>query len=290
MRISITGANGFLGKQIAIRLEKEGHHIIAYVRDPSKLPYHILDARYFDLNQPNGIALHDTDILIHNAAYLPKSYEDPEEATKCIMNNGIATLQLLQAAEKAGVKKFIYISSGTVYDPNLYMAKEGDCTYPSMRATYYLTSKLVGDIFTDYYQSKMNIVIIRPSSIYGPNMKPVGLLSRLVNKFKNNEIIEDKDIGNYEIDLVYVDDVAWMVAKAATDKSIGGTLNVGGGEEITTFEVANILASILNKPKLDNLPPETNGHAILDITRARRYGYKPRDIVDGLRSYVASLQ
>src|SRR5258708_11134705 len=144
MKISITGATGFLGKQIANKLSKQEHHIIAWIRDVSKFPF--LDARYFDLNQIDDIDLSDTDIIIHNAAYLPKSYEDPSEATKCLMDNGIATLKLLQAAEKAKVKKFIYISSGTIYDPSLWIAKETDRIYPSMRATYYLTSKLVGDI------------------------------------------------------------------------------------------------------------------------------------------------
>jgi nucleoside-diphosphate-sugar epimerase len=287
MIISLTGSTGFLGKYIHTRLVKKGHDIIAFVRDPSKSTLST-NTRKFELDNVDKIDLNTTDVLIHNAAYLPKSFEDPNEAVKCLMNNGIATLKLLQVAEKANVKKFIYISSGTIYDPYNYSANENSPTYPSMRATYYLTSKLVGDIFTDHYKSKMDIVIIRPSSIYGFGMKQSGFLSRVIQNIKN-DIIQDNDTGNYNIDLVNVNNVAWMVSEAATNKSIIGIINVGGGLETTTSEVANIIAKILNKKIPINKLPLTNGHAILDITRAKNFGYNPTNLTDGLKSYIESL-
>lgn len=283
MKISTTGATGFLGRKVIDRLVPE-HDVVAWVRDPSKLPS--FDARHFDLSQPNEIDLTGTDVFVHCAAYLPKSYEDPTEAAKCLMDNGVATLQLLQAAEKAGVKKFVYVSSGTIYDPSLWVAREHDRIYPSMRATYYLTSKVVGDIFVAH--SKMDTVILRPSSIYGPGMVPRGFLPRLVEKLKDGSL-KKEDIGNYEIDLVHVNDVAWMTAKSAITESIKGTFNVGGGAEITTFQVAYVLSTILNKPFHLAPMPEANGHAILDISFARAVGYNPISLENGLRSYIESL-
>jgi len=289
MRISITGATGFLGNATSKRLTAMGHHVISWVRDPSLLPKQ--DARPFDLLNPQAIDLRDTDMLIHCAAHLPASYEDPNEVTKCMMDNGVATLELLNKAESAGIKKFVYISSGTIYDPSLTIAKETDPIYPSMRATYYLTSKVVGDIFADHCRQtfkKTRVITLRPSSIYGPNMKPKGLLPRLVQKI-NDGYLTSKDVGNYPIDLVHVDDAAWMVAQTVVNGAMAGTFNVGGGLTTNTLQVAKILAHLLNKPMPPINPPKSNGHAILDISRAREVGYKPRSLVDGLYSYVESL-
>lgn len=287
MNIAITGASGFLGKYILNKLITDGYNVIPYVRNTSSL----IGAKCFDLNNAYDIELNNIDVLIHNAAYLPKSYEDLSEAKQCLINNGIATLHILERAEKHGVKKVIYISSGTIYDQSIWMASENDRLYPSMRATSYLTSKLVGDIFVDHFRnkSKLDTVIIRPSSIYGIGMKNAGFICRIINKLKKNEIIKDEDVGNYEVDLVNVDNVAWMVAQAATNEKISGSINVGGGEIITTLDVANILATILNKSKLNNKPSKTNGHAILNIDRAISFGYEPINIINGLQSYVRSL-
>lgn len=284
MKISLTGATGFLGKVIYQQLTEQGHSVTTWGRNPTQKT-----ERAFNLEHANSIDLNDTDILIHNAAYLPKSYEDPSEATNCLLYNGIATLELLQAAEKAHLQKFVYISSGTIYDPAIWKATEKDRIYPSMRATYYLTSKMVGDVFTSHFGSKMKTVILRPSSIYGPGMKPRGLVPRLTQKLMNNEMLTQQDVGNYTIDLVHVADVAWMAVQAATHPNIVGAFNVGGGLEVTTPVVAQTLAKILNKSILTDFGESSNGHAILDIRSAQEFGYQPIELEAGLRSYVESL-
>ncbi len=284
MRISLTGATGFVGKVINRQLMEQGHEVISWVRNPSQK-----NERAFDLNHPSAINLEDTDVLIHNAAYLPKSYEDPDEAANCLMSNGVATLELLRIAERENIKKFVYISSGTIYDPAIWRATEEDRIYPSMRAAYYLTSKMVGDIFTSHFGSKMQTVILRPSSIYGPKMKPKGLVPRLTQKLLNNETITQEDVGNYTVDLVHVEDVAWMAVQAATNPKMLGAFNVGGGMEITTPTVAQTLAKILHKPMITDFAESSNGHAILDIRRAQDFGYKPIELEKGLHSYIESL-
>lgn len=284
MKVSLTGATGFLGKVINRQLTEQGYQVISWGRNPTQE-----NERTFNLEQASSINLDDTDILIHNAAYLPKSYEDPNEAANCLLYNGIATLELLQAAEKAHIQKFVYISSGTIYDPAIWIATEKDRMYPSMRAAYYLTSKMVGDIFTSHFGSKMKTAILRPSSIYGPGMKSRGLVPRVTQKLMNNETITQQDVGNYAVDLVHVADVAWMAVQAATNPNIVGAFNVGGGLEITTPVVAQTLAKILNKQILTDFGESSNGHAILDIRCAQDSGYQPIDLETGLRSYVESL-
>lgn len=289
MRISLTGANGFLGTYISNKLIADGHHVIAWVRDPVESVYQ--DARPFDLGKAREINLQDTDILVHCAAYLPSSFaDDPDEIKKCALYNGLATYQLLTEAELARIKTFIYISSGQIYRPKLESAKEEDDIYTDYRAQPYLRSKELGEcnvLFHNKY-SKMRIVIVRPSSIYGEGMKNNGLVPRLIKTISSNDQFDIRKISNYYIDLVHVQDVANMIS-IAVNNNIEGIYNAGGGHPVTTSELVGILCKILNKPHTPETLSIEWGHAPLDINKARRIGYTPRILIDGLTSYIESL-
>lgn len=296
MRISVTGANGFLGTKIVNRLIKEGHYVIAWGRDP--VPWgQYKDYRYLDLEKNHNIDFSDTDIIIHCAAYIPTNYGDFSEAEKCNKINGIGTLKLIRAAIASNVKKFIHISTGQLYswkDPTSEV-REIEAMYPSERATSYLVSKFMGEVYVDSYKNDINAVILRPSYIYGPGMKSGGLLHRLTNALKNNEYMDVNKIGRYYIDLVYVDDVVEMVYLSATNENIIGTYNVGGGDAVNTYELIAELSNVLNKPS-PKIPPIKipldfdRCHPMLDISKAISVGYKPTERMIGLTDYVRSLK
>jgi UDP-glucose 4-epimerase len=288
-RCAVTGASGFLGTAISKQLLKSSHHVTALVRDATKA-VNANEIQHWDLDT-NNANLSNIDVLIHNAAYIPKSHNDPDEAAKCLMSNGVATLELLQTAQKAGVKTFIYISAGNAYDWRNQPATELNAIYPSARASYYLTSKIVGDIFAEHFRSisDMRVVILRPSSLYGEGMKRKSLIPNLIGKLKNNQPLELEKIGNYDVDLVHVDDVAWMVDQAVSNELIRGPINLGGGQPASTIRVAQILASLLGKQISEYVLPKQTSHPTLDITVAKSFGYSPRDLTDGLASCIGEL-
>lgn len=296
MKISITGATGFVGKYIAQQLKQDGHHIIAWMRNAPQSPH--LDCRHFDLNSPNDICLDDTDVLIHCAAYLPKSFSDMSETIACWMQNAYATQQLLQQAEQSSVKTFIYFSSGQIYDwGHALGAKETASIDMAHRAVPYLMSKADGDTFVRYHSltSKMRTVILRPSSVYGPGIKESNLLPRLARKIINGEKFHIKDIGGcYDVDLVHVEDVAQMTKLVVDNNQASGIYNVGGGLAHSTTVIIRTLCRLLDKPLPYEEPTEgfmvECSHSPLDISRARGIGYKPRRVIeDGITSYVESL-
>jgi nucleoside-diphosphate-sugar epimerase len=278
MKVAITGASGFVGSLVETQMKEAGHSTEALKR-----PWQITG---------------QIDALVHCAAYLPSAYNDSAEANKCLMDNSIATLKLLEDAQKAGVKTFVYLSSGQIYkalpEGSHEWATESSSTFPSSRAPYYLASKLVGDIFVDYFRqsSSMRIVTLRPSSVYGPGMKPKGFLPRITTKIRNGEPIKIEDVGHYLLDLVHVEDVAWLVKEAVTNPSANGIYNVGGGMARPTSILVNILAQLMNKEcnfEHPSLILEAS-HAPLDITKAsQELGYKPRQLITGLKSYLESL-
>lgn len=281
---AVTGASGFIGSVIVKVLAGKSADVTALTRhSPSQsCPWRL--ARKFDA-------------VIHAGAYLPRSYADPSEAAKCLTDNSVATLQLLAAAEQAEVDTFVYLSSGQIYQSgsNALPVPEDFPTFPSVRAPYYLASKLVGDVFADHYRQtgKMRVVTLRPSSVYGPGMVPRGLVPRLADKLRNGGRFVAQDLGNYLVDLVHVDDVAWMAAEAATNPQVHGIYNVGGGDARSTIAIAQLLAAILNKTydftDLCNEVRPDMSHQPLDIARAKAIGYRPVSLVAGLESYLQSL-
>lgn len=287
MKIGLTGASGFLGQYLGKQLLAENHDLKTWERNPecSIFP----NAHAFDLSSPDEIDLSGIEVFVHSAAYIPKSFSDPSEAPKCWMQNAFGTQQLLQVAESAGVKTFIYLSSGQIYDWQSAPAKEEDLINPMYRAVPYLMSKADGDCFVRAasMKSKMRIIILRPSSIYGIGMKESGLLPRLIKTIKANE---KPVIGNYIVDLVHVSDVSQMVS-LAIKKNISGAFNVGGNSILSSFLIDR-LYYLLQKEDIKirkSVEPRgdiENGHPPLNIEKAKAIGYNPILFNKGLFAYV----
>lgn len=176
MKVGITGSNGLIGKSL-VRELIETQDISQLTREHTspvswKLPI-------------------DTDAIVHCAAYMPANFGCFSEATKCMIDNGLATLELLKLADKIGVKTFIYLSSGQIYkwkdDPN-ELATELDIIDPTIRSCPYLISKMVGDCYVRSYKpsNTMRIVVLRLSSVYGEKH---GLLDRLVDMVEKKNLI-----------------------------------------------------------------------------------------------------
>ncbi len=274
MKVAITGASGFVGSLAKKRMSTAGYSVV-------------------DLKRP-WEPTNNIDVLIHCAAYIPPSYSDRSEIEKCITDNTIATSNLLDKAERQGVKAFIHLSSGQIYkrkcnhdDPGQahdIFASEQDAVYPE-RAHPYLVSKAAADFLVGSHEGKIRTVILRPSSIYGIGMKPVGVIHRLIKKIKNHETIDMRN-EDYHIDLVHVEDVVDMIKKCAESK-VSGVYNVGGGNHTTTRQLAIELGAMLGVEPLLQNTKSTWGHPPLDIRKARgELGYHPINWTDGLKSFV----
>lgn len=270
---AITGSNGLVGKNLVEKLDDSKFNIIKLAREnTSPVSWKIPDS--------------NIDTLIHCAAYMPSNFGCFSQASKCMMENGIATLELLKAADKSGVKTFIYLSSGQIYkwknDPTIE-AVETDSIDPTTRSSPYLISKLAGDSYVRSYKPKTNmrIVVLRLSSVYGP--KSHGLLDRLINMINEN----DSNMPNYNVDLVHVNDVVSMIINSITNDEISGVYNVGGGCTISTFEVLKSLANVMGRScNINSISTLELGHAGLNIDKAKHVGYKPYTLTDGLSLYI----
>ena len=109
--IALTGSTGFIGRHLLAELPKRGYRVRVLLRRPSEVPAGASSAVIGDIASPHNMAaaLRDVDMVIHSAGLAHAMSGRPEDDYRTI--NTEATLKLAQAAERAGVKRFVFLSS-----------------------------------------------------------------------------------------------------------------------------------------------------------------------------------
>lgn len=173
--IALTGATGFIGQYLLRELPKRGYRIRVLLRRPHDLPINCSSAVIGDLARPINMAaaLSGVDTVIHSAALMPTMSGAPENDFRLL--NTTATAALAQAAQRAGVRRFIFMSSvraqsGLTAERILtedLEPKPTDAYGRSKRATEEELAKL-----------DLDWVALRLALVYGPGVK--GNMARLV--------------------------------------------------------------------------------------------------------------
>lgn len=177
MKVLITGANGFVGKALVSHLCEVGHSLIATTKNqPTNVDSRVQQIRHIELEAASDLSelLNDVDVLVHLAArvhIMNDQESDPLRAFRVI--NRDVTLNLAVQAAKAGVKRFIFLSTikviGESTTDRCPFSEEDECqpTEP------YAISKLEAEKGLKEIASKtgLEVVIIRPPLIYGPGVK-----------------------------------------------------------------------------------------------------------------------
>lgn len=174
MKVLLTGSNGFLGQYLSQFLAEKGYSVLAHTRKAQKNDYPNITNINFDLNDNlDHINLNQVAVIIHCAGRAHVMHEtavSPLEAYR--QTNVQGTLNLAQKAVKNGVKRFIYLSSIKVngeqtttqaFQPNYHVHTDdpyGLSKYEAERALLELSQ-----------HTGLEVVIIRPVLIYGPNVK-----------------------------------------------------------------------------------------------------------------------
>ena len=171
-QLLITGATGFIGKQLSEAVAREGWPVSQVVRKSNKYDDFVIENIVKDTDW--SIALNNIDVVIHTAArvhIMSDTANNPLEEFRKVNTSG--TLNLAQQAAESGVKRFIYLSSIKV---------NGEATTPGAPFTpddifvpddSYALSKYEAEqgLLKLAEESQMEVVIIRPPLVYGPGVK-----------------------------------------------------------------------------------------------------------------------
>ncbi len=230
-RVLVTGATGFLGQHVLSRLADSGSSVVALGRDPRRCA--LLDEAGYRvvcrnlagaLDTSFDSALSDVETIVHCAALsLPFGrLADFEQA------NVAATQNLIDFARRKNVRRFVHISSPSVYFAYRdQIDVDEDAALPPPVNNYARTKRQAERIVLG--APELGPVILRPRGIYGAGDRT--LLPRLLRVARRRRLPLFRD-GAASIDLTHVDDVvaAIVAALSAKRQAEGEIFNISGGE------------------------------------------------------------
>lgn len=290
-KILITGATGFIGKHLYQKLKELKYDVTGIA-----LRGGIIDRdKIIRLDITNKKAVEKIfngktfDLIFHLATFIPKVPEN-YNLKKCLLVNGIGTYNLLLASEKNKVEKFVYSSSGAVYNrKNTLLPAEEEYSAPE---NIYGISKLVGENICEIFRknSGLKTISLRYASVYGTGQEPYCVLPLFVKRALKNKDIKIFGSGERTQDFIYVDDVVEANIKSALSRA-EGIFNVGSGQEVSMVELAetilNVFSESKSKIKKKIVTNEDKSRFVLDINKAKKkLKFSPQySLEQGLQEY-----
>jgi len=307
--ILVTGADGFIGSHLTEKLLDEGYKVRAFVYYNSFNSWGWLDTlpkerlkgvEIFsgDVRDHNGVrkAMKGVDVVFHLAALIgiPFSYHSPDSY---IETNIKGTLNILQAAMSENLKRVLITSTSEVYGTARQVPI--DESHPLQAQSPYSATKIGADkIAESFYRSfGLPVTVVRPFNTYGPRQSARAIIPTVITQLLSGSAIVNLGATEPTRDFNYVKDVCeGFIAIANSDKTIGETVNIASGSEISIGDVAKLIIKKINpKAKLgldkERLRPKNSEvERLLGDNKkiARLTGWRPKySMNDGLDETIA---
>jgi dTDP-glucose 4,6-dehydratase len=303
MNILVTGGAGFIGSHLVRRLLHHGHTVVnldaltysgnlANLADVADHPrYRFIHGNICDATVVAGaLRTHRIETVINCAAetHVDRSILDPSAfAQTDVVGTGV----LLEEARKAGVSRYVQVSTDEVYGSVEHgSSRETD---PLAPRSPYAASKAGGDLLTLSYWTtfRFPVLITRGSNTYGPNQYPEKFIPLFVTNAIDDQPLPLYGDGRYRRDWLSVFDHCAAIEHVLLHGEPGTVYNVGGGNERENLTVAQAILAHLGKPaSLIRFVTDRPGHDrryAVDSSRVRALGWKPLvPFEQGLRETV----
>lgn len=311
-RILVTGGAGFIGSHLSQALLESGRSVAIVDSFDNFYPASVKRANFQEVRRSGEARLYETDIrdsgslrgvferekpeaVVHLAARagVRPSIEQPELYQE--VNCG-GTLNLLTLARDFGVKKFIFISSSSVYGATARVPFVEE--HVEMRpVSPYAATKLAGELmcYTYSHLFHLPVVSLRIFTVYGPRQRPDLAIHKFALLMEAGKPIPVFGDGSSSRDYTFVDDIVQGILAALDLETEFEILNLGNSHPVKLSELIQELERALSKPaSIQAHPPQPGDVPITwaDITKARRIlGYEPRvSLHAGLERFVAWLR
>jgi UDP-glucose 4-epimerase len=192
-------------------------------------------------------AVKDVDFIFHLAAFIsvPQSMLDPET---CFAINVGGTVNLLEAARRAGVRKVVLSSSTAVYgDTDVFPTTEAT---PLRPLSPYALSKQVNELYARLYTQTLGLPVtaLRYYNVYGPRQRPDSAYAAAIPIFVSRLVVGEPIIifgdGKQSRDFIYVKDVVRANLLSAESDAAGEAYNVCTGQETDLLDLLEELSEI----------------------------------------------
>ncbi|HEY5748652.1 MAG TPA: NAD(P)-dependent oxidoreductase [Chryseolinea sp.] len=265
MRVLVTGATGKVGSRFVSRILAKGYDVTILVRDAVKASaWAELGAKVVvgDLNSPDTLppAVKDIDAVIHIAAFF-RSFTDNEGIIK---TNHAGTVALANASVDAGVKRFIFTSTGNVYRPDNPRPSKEDDSLDMNDPRAYSSSKIAAEneLLALHKRTGLDVRVLRLGFVYGDKDPHIEEIIPVLKKWKRH--------SGYRMHMVHHLDVAQaLTILLHTDGLNGEIFNVADDAPISLYELVDSfgLAGDTFNPAEGPLANPFEG--IMDISKLR---------------------
>jgi UDP-glucuronate 4-epimerase len=311
MNILVTGGAGFIGSHLVEKLLSLGHAVS--VLDDFNEFYDPLIKRDNLSAVVRNIQIHEVDLrnsdrvktvllqgrydaVVHLAARAgvrpsiaePRLYLD---------TNITGTFNLLDAAHKTGVKRFVFGSSSSVYGLCRQVPfREDQCLLQTISP--YAATKLAGEHLCSNYAHlhQMRVVCLRFFTVYGPRQRPDLAIHDFTKRIFAGQPIRQFGDGSTARDYTYVTDIVdGITAALSYEEQLFDIFNLGGSQTTTLAQLIRLIEQAAGKTALVEKYPEQPGDVPLtyaDISKAGRLlGYSPKvPVSQGIANFTTWFQ
>jgi nucleoside-diphosphate-sugar epimerase len=247
-RVLVTGANGFIGQSLCDHLAAVGHNVVRAVRCASGLQHEIIIGAIDGTSNWQAV-LADCETVVHLAArvhVMRDAAANPLDAFRRV--NVAGTLNLARQARDAGVRRFVYLSSIKVNGEHTELGHPFTANDGPVPEDAYAISKWEAEqgLRALAAETGMEVVIIRPPLVYGPDVK-ANFLSMM--RWLHKGIPLPFGAIQNKRSLVGLDNLIDLIVTCLTHPAAANqTFLVSDGEDLSTTELLRRTAAALGRP------------------------------------------
>jgi UDP-glucuronate 4-epimerase len=262
----VTGAMGHVGREVVRQAAAAGVAVVAQYRTT----YRDADARDVgsnvrwvscDLSDAGAVErlceMHSIDSCIHSAAVPNEKYARPQPLVAINANIG-ATAHLLDMARRQSWRRFLAVSTGSVFQNATDPAKPILEDAPPAGTNIYSTTKLCAELLTEMYRSQFGLssAVVRISWVYGPPLvtddPPRGPIPAFLHAALTGRPIRLPSGGDFAASFTYVGDVAaGLIAAWRSEKLNHSVYHLGSGENYSARRVADAVRAAVPDAEIE---------------------------------------
>jgi GDP-L-fucose synthase len=292
-KIYVAGHRGLVGSAIVRRLEAGGwRNLLTRTRSETDLTDRHAVAELLEAERP--------DYVFDAAAKVGGIHANNEYPADFIRDNILIQMNVIDAAHRAGVTKFVFLGSSCIY-PKLApqpMKEEYLLTGPLEPTNeWYAIAKISGIKVCQAYRKQygFDAINLMPTNLYGPgdnfNLETSHVLPALIRKFHEAKVEGSPHVtvwgsGTPKREFLYVDDLADACVHLMENYDETEIINVGTGEDVSIAELAGIVKDVAGyegEIVFDRSKPDGTPRKLLDVSRLAATGWRYRtDLRSGI--------
>lgn len=307
-KILVTGCAGFIGSHLTERLLAHGYEVVGVDNFNDYYDPAVKEKNISSATSHKTFRLYREDILNLKKTREIISFEKPEKVIHLAARAGVrasiatpqlyaqvnvlGTVNILSAASEAGVKQFIFGSSSSVYGNSKRLPFSEDDKCENIISPYG-ASKRSAEFFVEAIssQSKMNFLILRFFTVYGPRGRPDMAPALFTKALEEGSSITQFGDGSSSRDYTYIDDIVDGIVKSMDCDLKFAIINLGNSHPVALSDFIKTCEKVLGKRARVKKTSRMTGDAErtwADIKVAKKLlSWEPKtSLSDGMVSYI----